>query len=118
MMSVETDDDRAGMLNTDEFGEPATYTPRNAEPLTIVGIFNDPFLSIAMEHVEVSSSTPTFSCRSADLPQPSDAAEGALAGDRGDILAVRGCVYRVLDLQPDGIGMTTIALARAAGVPS
>lgn len=124
-MPVETDDDRAGMLNADEFGELATYTPRNGVPLDIAGIFNDPALSLALEHVEVSSSTPSFACRTADLPAATDEAEGALAGDRGDTLALTvdhpnfpaGTVLRVLDLQDDGVGMTTLTLARSAGVP-
>lgn len=104
-MTVESAADRLAFLNVDDFGVEATYTPAgDAAVPAIVGIFNDPHLSVAMDHVNVSDSTPTFTCRSADLPG------AAAGGDSGDRLIVDGVTYSVTDLQPDGTGITIIIL--------
>lgn len=108
-MTVESDDDRAVFLDTDEFGAAAVYTPAAtglaSDP--IAGAFNDPHLAAQFGNVEISASTPIFTCRAVDLPA------AAAGGDAGDTLAVGAVTYRVVDLQPDGAGMTTLTLGRA-----
>src|SRR4051794_30546043 len=102
-MAVESAADRAGFLNADEFGVQATYTPAGGDGVSVTGIFDAAQISLQFENVPVSDAQPTFLCASEDLP---DAAAG---GDAGDTLAISaGGSYRVIDLRPDGTGMTLV----------
>ena len=111
-MPVESAADRLSFVSPDEFGEAATYTPAGgAATPGIAGIFNDgQFSAFVGDRGAVSDSQPSFTCRSADLPV------GAAGGDVGDTLALAASnthpplTFRVVDLQPDGAGITTILL--------
>ncbi len=108
-MAVESADDRLAFLSADEFGDEATYTLAGGGVTSgIAGIFDNPHLELQFETAPVSGRRPSFLCRSADLPG------GAADGDVGDMIAVRGATYRVLDLQPDAQGMTLITLGAVA----
>jgi hypothetical protein len=106
-MTVESPADRLSFLSSDEFGTTATYTPAGGPAVPdIAGIFNRPHLDTFVSGMEITTSDarPTFICQSADLPL---AAQG---GDAGDTLTIGTDTYRVVDLQPDGTGMTVLAL--------
>lgn len=106
-MPVESDTDRAVFLNSDEFGDSATYTKVAGGTATLTGIFDAPHIAIeAFGGASISDRRPTFLCRTADIPS------GAVGGDGGDTLLVDGATYQVVDLQPDGQGMTTIILGK------
>ena len=110
-MTVESPADRLTFLSPAEFGDTATYTPAGGSAVPgIAGIFNRPHVdtsvSVSSFDVTTSDTRPTFICRSADLPPP------AQGGDAGDTLAIGVDTYRVLDLQPDGTGMTVVELGR------
>lgn len=115
-MPVESSDDRVAFLSEDDFGEEATYTPYGLAAVSgIAGIFDDPSLSVAMgEGAGVMDARPTYLCRSDDLPGT------ARGGDVGDTLALAltdthpAVTYKVIDLQPDGQGMTLITLGAAS----
>jgi hypothetical protein len=115
-MPVETAADRAAFCSTEEFGEQATYTlAAGGSKVLAGGIFDRPHIAAAVHgDVETSDAEPTFWCPSAELPA------GAAGGDVGDLLQiaandVHGALsYRVVDLQPDGQGMTLITLGRSA----
>jgi hypothetical protein len=109
-MPVESAADRAAFLSSDDFGAQAVYTPAGgAASDPIDGIFDNPQLDVVLgENAATSDSRPTFFCRSADIPA------GAAAGDAGDRLAiVDGDTFAVIDLQPDGQGMTLVTLGAA-----
>ena len=103
-MPVESEADRASFLNSDEFGDGATYTPVTGSPATFTGIFDAPHTAIDIGEISVSDRRPTFLCRASDVPA------GAKGGNAGDTLLVDGTTYRVIDLEPDGQGMTRIVL--------
>lgn len=105
-MSVESADDRAVFLDTDDFGVEATYTPSGQSGVAVIGVFDAPTVMRDIgESAPLIDSKSTFLCRSADLPAL------AAGGDAGDTLLIGAVSRRVVDLQPDGQGMTLITLA-------
>jgi hypothetical protein len=114
-VAIESAADRLSFLSPDEFGERATYTIAGGSvSASLVGVFNNPFLTVLEDDVGTSDARPTFVCRAADLPA------GARGGDAGDALAIEAndlhaaLSYLVADLQPDGAGMVRLTLANAA----
>jgi len=107
-MPVESAADRTTFLNDDEFAVEGTYTPAGGFGSTLVGIFERPHLNrdFGADGPAISDAEPTFFCQSADVPV------GASGGDCGDKLAIDGTVYRVIDLRPDGTGMTLMKLGK------
>ncbi len=104
-MPAESAADRAGFLNTGDFGVAATYTPVGGTAVSLSGILNAPHLSMQLgDGPGTAELDPTFLCRTADLPA------GAQGGDAGDRILIGGETYRVLDLQPGGTGMTPMSL--------
>lgn len=105
-MSVESASDRLTFLSSDEFGTTADYTlAAGGTTSDIAGILNNPFRDVDMGGGPSTADTsPTFVCRSADLPG------GAAGGAAGDTVVIDGTTYRVIELQPDGAGMTTLIL--------
>ncbi|HZQ01413.1 MAG TPA: head-tail joining protein [Reyranella sp.] len=99
-MAVETDDDRAALLA--DFGQAGSYTHAGAT-VSMTGIFTGPYVSHALGHmgVEFEGGNPAFLVRSIDLPA------GAV---QGDTLVTGGTTYNVRSVQPDGTGMTKLAL--------
>jgi len=111
-MTVESLADRLTFLSPADFGAIATYTPAGGPAVPgIAGIFNRPHVdtsvSVSPFDVTTSDARPTFLCRTADLPPAARGGEEA-----GDTLTVGTETYRVIDLQPDGTGMTVVKLGR------
>lgn len=111
-MPVESAQDRAVFLSADEFAVGAVYYrngfPHPADATSLSGIFDAPHLMIEFGDSPISDRRPTFLCRTADLPCE------AVGGDGGDRLTIDGddTEYQVVDLQPDGSGMTRIILGK------
>lgn len=102
-MAVETADDRAIFIGTDDFGVVATYTPSGGAASTVNGIFDNDFIEIdAGGGVGVAMQQPRFHCRTADV---SNAAEG-------DALVVNTVSYIIRIVQDDGTGMTMLVLEK------
>ncbi len=106
-MSAEQDADRAAFFSRADFGEEAIYAAAAGGAGVLNGLFDDPHLSVVFDQAETSDARPSFLCRAADLPA------GAAAGAAGDTLTVRGATYDVVDLRPDGQGMTLITLGQS-----
>lgn len=105
-MPAEIAEDRAAFVNVDEFGTLASYTPSGGPAVDdLAGIFDDPHLAVQLGEATTSDSRPTFTLPSENLPP------GA-AGDAGDTLTIDATVYDVVDLEPDGTGMTRIILGK------
>jgi len=113
-MPVETDDDLLIFLNTDEFGVEAQYLSRvpGAVPKPIPGHFDDegsnwnPNRWTGTQYQQqmgasITSSGPTFLCRTSDLYK---------GGRQNETLTINDQVYRIEDKRPDGTGMTVLLL--------
>lgn len=100
-MAVESAADRAAFFATDDFGTAATYRPQVGGPQTVNGIFDAPFRAAELEaEVGVETTSPTFACRTADLPHP----------EHGAVLSVDGTDYVIVGVHPDGTGVTLLML--------
>lgn len=87
-------------FDTADFALTAYYAPIGSSdpPVLVVGIFDrayaEPIAGIAED------SGPVFSCATAAIPNAA----------HGDELVINGTTYTVRGVQPDGTGVTTLAL--------
>lgn len=103
-MAIESAADRLAMLDPDEFGATASYTPAGGQAASIVGIFDNEYVGVDLDAgVPIESRRPTFLVRAADVP--------AVAHD--DALTVDGTDYVVAGVEPDGTGFVKLVLAVA-----
>ena len=97
------DQDLSVFTDTSAFGAQAQAVTRHGEVVTLQVIFDNGYTA-ALGAGLMESSQPQALARSADV---ADLAHGCAFG-------VSGVDYFVAGLQPDGTGMTTVILERAA----
>jgi len=91
------------VLDTDVFGQEATWTHSGAGAVTINVVMEDPYSAPeGVGIVGVSDSGPTALCKASDV---SNAA-------RGDTLAVGGVTYYVTESMPAGDGFAVLRLSK------
>ena len=88
-------------LDTDDFAVSATYTPESGSGTSINGIFDAEYLAVEEGMVGVMSSSPMF------LTQTSNVSSEDGSGN----LQVNGTTYNIIEVKPDGTGMTHLILA-------
>jgi hypothetical protein len=96
-VGVESTEDRLSFLNPEEFGTEAVVN--NAK---VCGIFSDAYAAIDEVTGEAATTAPQFLCRSADIT----------AVGRGTTVRINSIDYKVIDIQPDGTGMTRLILSK------
>ena len=96
-MAVESAADRLAFLSSDEFGVAATIGTA-----TVYGIFDDAFESVVIATGEVTMTAPRFLCRTADVTSVA----------QGTAVTIGGVAYKVINIEPDGTGMTALALSK------
>lgn len=67
---------------------------------TIPVIFDSPFDVAKINNMTIDASRPQVTCKSTDVANV----------NQNDILTISGVVYRVISIQPDGDGFTTLIL--------
>lgn len=84
-------------------GDEAAYMPQLGPARTVTGVFDDAHYAYEGDHgVEINASQPRFTCQSSDI-----------AGAQfSDILMLRDEQYKIVDIQPDGQGVTILALEK------
>lgn len=102
-MAIEDDDDRAAFCDPDEFGDTAEITLATGAVRKVTGIYLRPFTAVGDGEVRMEAYAPTFVC-------PTSALAGVAHGTR---LTVAGTAFDVVGIEPDGTGMTRLALAEA-----
>lgn len=102
-MSIETAADRAAMLV--DFGDEVSYTKAGAgAPVSIVGIFDAPFIPVQFDQADAGDVKPVIRVRSDDLP---------IGAAEGDALTCQGVDFTVKQIRPDGTGFSILDLAKA-----
>ena len=96
-------DEAAIFLNTDEFADVGSYTPKEGGAAADVnGIFNTPFSSMNAKGQDVESYSDIFTCLLADLTQT--IVEGTIV--------IKGTTYEILEKADSDDGFyTTLALS-------
>ena len=89
-------------LNNEEFAEDGTYHFKSGATKIISGIFDRDYLSVDPDTgAEVQSRNPKFAVASRDInevPTPDD------------YIIIRGVNYRIIEVHPDGTGITDLIL--------
>jgi hypothetical protein len=108
-MAVESAADRAQFVSANDFGRSFRYLPGVGPEISVTGIFDAAYLLLEAGQAGVSGTAPTLLCCSSDL----DALPAGKACE--DDRVIDGLVqYRVVDVQPDGTGMSLLILERTA----
>lgn len=86
-----------------EFETAATYTPVGGSAVSITGIYDDETIADQAD-VEVGErgSQPEFQCKTADVP----------SAGHGDTLTVGSQAHKVVGVDKDGTGVTTLILEK------
>jgi hypothetical protein len=102
---VGVDLDLVAFFDTDAFAQTATYT-RIGYPSVSISVIFDSEYSVVEGVVETGMGVPAPQalCKSSDVANAS----------RGDTLLVGGMTYYVLEVKPDGTGVTTLVLSKDA----
>lgn len=98
-MAVESDNDRLSFLALEEFGVSATITS-NSSTREVQGIFDNGHYQIDNGYSVVTTTEPQFLCRDIDI----------VGVAQGDAVVVSGINWSIVDLMPDGTGMTLLRL--------
>jgi len=103
-MAIEGATERAVFFDTDDFATASSYTLSGGSASTVNGISDNEYFEVdPLSGVGVVSAQPRFVCTTADFPS------GAAAGDA---ITVDGTAYAVRVIQPEGTGVTTLALEK------
>lgn len=97
-MSIEIIDD---FFSTDDFAVVATYTPSGGQPKSINVIYDNDYVASLMEGIEVENTSPAVLCKTSDI----------LNVKHGDTLVVNSITYKIIEVKPDGTGITTLILS-------
>lgn len=96
-------EDLSAFFNTDGFGEEFIYKPKAGAALTLVGIFDNAYYAERGGDIVVAGSQPRLQYETAKIdPKPVD----------GDTITLRGEEYTIVNIEPDGTGVTTLMLER------
>lgn len=96
-MGVESDADRLMFLQTEDFGMTGTIGTA-----TIYGIFDDSYHAVNEVTGEVATTAPQFTCRTSDVTSVI----------QGTVITINSIAYKVINIQPDGTGLTVLILSR------
>ncbi len=83
-----------------DFAVVATYTPQVGVEKQILGIFDNEYLAVAGGMVDVSGENARFTCAFADISDVKF----------GDSLSIDSIDYKIVGIEPDGTGVTTLVL--------
>ena len=98
-MALETAQDLLNFFDTETHGSNATVTI-NGSASTISVIINKEYFAIAGESVDVDGTQPVVTCRSTDVT----------GIDTSDTIVIDAVTYNIVNIQPDGTGMTVLIL--------
>ena len=98
-MALETAQDLENFFDTETHGSTATVTI-NGTGSSINVIINKEYFAIAGESVDIDGTQPVVTCRSSDVT----------GIDTDDTITVGGVTYNIVNIQPDGTGVTVLIL--------
>ncbi len=97
-------EDLSAFFRDEDFGVSATLTPSSGSERTIMGIFDAEYVAAeAGGQVAISSNLPIFTCKTNDA---TNAADGTLV--------VGGETYQIIEVRPDGTGVTILILEQVS----
>lgn len=86
-------------------GDPFLYTPPGGAQITVKGIFTNQYLGLdGMGEAEIATTQPAIHV----------AVDDVAGGAKGAAVIYQSISYKVVNVKPDGKGMTTLVLHRSA----
>lgn len=88
------------------FGQEVTFTLSGGGTIYCNAVFDDKYVAPAMDDFVVETSSPALTCLTSDITSVSK-------GDTVDVVefgASNVTTYNVIEIQPDGTGMTVVIL--------
>ncbi len=100
---IDLADFNAAFFNGD-FDEAAVYTPSGGQARTVQVVFDNEYQAAQFQQsdAEIESSGPKATCRESDVSGVA----------HGDTLQVRGTIYSIAEVHPDGTGLVILILSR------
>ena len=98
-MALETAQDLLNFFDTETHGKSASVSIDGTSS-TIQVILNNEYFAIAGESVDVDGTQPVVTCRSSDVS----------GIDTDDTLTIDSVAYNIVNIQPDGTGVTVLIL--------
>tara|TARA_R100000808_G_C2136721_1_gene144964 strand:- start:60 stop:362 length:303 start_codon:yes stop_codon:yes gene_type:complete len=98
-MALESAQDLLNYFDTDAHGVSASISI-NGSSSTIKVIINKDYFAIAGESVDIDGTQPIVTCRSSDVTNV----------DTADTITIDSVTYNIINVQPDGTGITTLIL--------
>jgi hypothetical protein len=96
------DEDLSAFFDPADFADVAVVEPADGAPsFEVKGIFDAPHVLGQARDVRIVTDRPTLMCRSVDGERIK----------REDRLTVKGQTYDVLEVEPDGTGVSTVVLS-------
>lgn len=89
-------------FNTAEFAEEVTWTPLTGTAQTIAVLWDDPYRAANPVSGQVEDTAPQCLAPTANI--------GGMT--QGDMITRQGTDYYVIEMQPDGSGITTVVLSK------
>ena len=99
-LSVALNKDLSVFVNPNDFGQSVTFTRSNNTTLTVNGVADFEHLMINEASNDVSGYQPVLNCKTTDI----------LSIEPDDSVEINNKNYRIIDIQPDGTGMSKIIL--------
>ncbi len=94
-------EDLSVFFDTNGFGEEFTYYPKVGPSLTLVGIFDAAYFAAPAGEIAVASNQPQMQYETAKI------SDGPVYGET---ITYKGKDYTIVNIQPDGTGVTTLLL--------
>ena len=91
-------------FDTDDFASTASYTPDGGSAKEIKGIFDKEYLAGEIGEIEMMSAAPMFLTKTSDIPNENGTGT----------LVISGTTYKIVNVKPDGTGITMLILADSA----
>lgn len=85
-----------------DFALDAAFSHAGGQASTIKVIFDNDFKAVNIDTGMVESAGPMATCKTSDV----------LTAAHGDTLTINSVVYKIIGIEPDGTGMTTLILSK------
>lgn len=89
-------------FDTSDFAVTAVYNPGGGSPTSISVIYDNEYLSSVLGGIEVENKNPMILCKTSDVAN----------AKHGETIVVNGITYKIIEVQPDGTGLTSLILSQ------
>ena len=86
----------------DGFGQAVSFTDSSGETVSCTAIFDNGFSAPQIGDLVIETTDPVLTCKTSDIS----------GIESGDSVTVESITYKVIQIQPDGTGISTVFLGK------